>query len=119
MPLAQHVPLHVVPRQLHPSSGFPLQFTQGPKQWFTQMPLSHVGEEKHVEHFVAQPPQWLTSVMRSTQPLPQFVWPCGHPHTPATQDSPAAQLCPQVPQLLELLWRSTQLPLQLVSPAGH
>jgi hypothetical protein len=51
------MPLHVVPRQLHPSSGFPLQLTQFDVQWFTHIPLSHVGEEKHVEHFVPQPPQ--------------------------------------------------------------
>ncbi len=65
-PVAQHVPLHVVPRQLHPSRGLPEQLTQFGAHVLWQVPLAQVGVEKHVEHFVPQLPQLSMSVWRST-----------------------------------------------------
>jgi hypothetical protein len=69
--------------------------------------------------FLQVDPQAVVSVIWFTHVALQTAIPCGHPQTPAAQDAPAAQACPQAPQLPELLCRSTQLPLQLVWPAGH
>ncbi len=64
---------------------------------------------------VAQSPQWLELVDRSTQVPPQFVCPDGQPtHLPPEQEVPLAQILPQAPQLAELALKSTQSPEQSV-----
>jgi hypothetical protein len=119
-PLAQHVPLQVVPRQLHPSSGFPEQLTQSGEQWLTHTPLSHVGEEKQVEQRVPHPPQCWVSVLVSTHAPPQFVVPLGHWQMPLEQVLPVGHVWPQVPQLRGSVCRLTQAPLQVSGAVpGH
>ena len=61
------MPLHVVPRQLQPSRGFPLQFTQsGEQESMWHWPAWQEEVQKYVEHGELQAPQLLTSVWVST-----------------------------------------------------
>ncbi len=79
-PVAQHVPLQVVPRQLQPSSGLPEQLTQFGAHELWHVPLTHDGVEKQVEHFTPQPPQLLMSLEVSMHAPPQAVCPLGQVH---------------------------------------
>jgi hypothetical protein len=118
-PLAQHLPLQVVPRQLQPSSGFPEQLTQSGEHTLWHVPLWQDGLEKQVEHWVPQAPQLLTSVWRLTQTPLHEVSPLGHTQAPPEQVCPVGQTVEQAPQLWSSVWRSTHAPLQSVSPGGH
>jgi hypothetical protein len=62
------------------------------------VPLTQDGVEKHVEHFVPQLPQLLTSVWRLTHALLQTVWPLGHAQLPLMQDAPVGHAVAQLPQ---------------------
>ena len=109
-PAEQHIPLHVVPRQLQPSSGFPEQLTQFEEQWLTQTPLSHVGEEKHVEHFVPHPPQFPTSVIVFTHTPLHGISPCGQTQVPPTHVAFVGQDWPHAPQLCASVCLLTHAP---------
>ncbi len=119
MPLGQHVPLQVVPRQLQPSSGFPEQLIQSGAHWLWQVPLTHDGVEKQCEHFVPQPPQLLGSVWVSTHAPLQSVVPLGHAQVPLEQVAPVGHAVPQAPQLCGSLASVTQALPHKVCPAGH
>jgi hypothetical protein len=118
-PLAQHIPLQVVPKQLQPSSGFPEQLIQFGEQTLWHVPLLHDGVEKQVEHFVPQPPQLLTSVWTSMHAPLQRVIPLGQAQVPPEHVRPVGHTVEQLPQLLSSVWRLTQTPLQSVVPLGH
>ncbi len=68
-------------------------------------------------HAVAQAPQWVGSLARSTHALPQRVVPAGHTQTPALQLVPPAQALPHAPQWSPLEPRSTHAPLHTLRPA--
>jgi hypothetical protein len=68
-------------------------------------------------HVLPQPPQWLGSVVMSTQAPAQKVKPGWQTHTPESQDCPTPQAIPQPPQWSLSVHRSTQLCPQLYSPS--
>lgn len=87
----------------------------------TQVPLQHVRPDPHG---LAQAPQLLGSVCRSTQlPLQQVsllahtVPP--HVHWPPVHISAGGQTLPHVPQLVTSVWRSTHCWLQHAFGAEH
>src|SRR5687767_1088717 len=61
-------------------------------------------------------PQWVGSLVISTQTPPQSVSPPGHAHIPARHSIPPEQTTPQAPQLVSSLSRLTQVPPQSVRP---
>jgi hypothetical protein len=81
-----------------------------------QVPLTQDGVEKHVEHFVPQLPQLLTSVWRLTHAPLHTVWPVGHEQLPLTQDAPPGHAVEQLPQWLGSLDRSTHALPHMVCP---
>jgi len=74
-----------------------------------------------VRHLVAQAPQWVASLFRSTQDPLQSVSGAVHPllvHTPRLQTSPVAHAVPHPPQFFGSVPVSTHVPSgQRVSPA--
>jgi hypothetical protein len=104
-----------VPRQLQPSCGLPLQLTQsGEHELIWQVPLAHDEFAKKLQHLLAQAPQLLKSVIRSTHVPEQFVIPVGHSQVPLLHTWPGEQAWPQVPQLLTSVCGSTHAPEQAV-----
>ncbi len=72
-----------------------------------------------VAQAVPQPPQLFVSVVVSTQPVGQFVWPEGHWQNPLAQCAPEPHTLLHMPQLKLSVMRLAQLPLQTESPAGQ
>jgi hypothetical protein len=73
-----------------------------------------------LQHLLAQLPQLLKSVIRSTHVPLQFVIPLGQPQVPPEHVPALGHAWPQAPQLLAFVWVLTQAPLHTSGAApGH